>query len=93
VRCPVAINPPHISPRLANQGSRFVLFGRDFDGLMRLLGLAKAKGLFRLDIDPHAVPKLRSDLRSCGMSKFTLFPDLGGLGRQLLNDWVHGNLD
>jgi hypothetical protein len=90
---PVAINPPHISQRLAVQGSRFVLFGRDFDGLVHLCRLARMPGLSHLEIEASAIPDIRIQLRACGMSHFTLFPDLGGLGKQLLADWSRGKFD
>jgi hypothetical protein len=90
VKLPVAINPPHISTRLAAQGSRFILFGRDFDGLMNLSGDI---GLVQIEIDSKAAPKLRAELRNCGVTRFSLFPDLGGLGAELSDRWRSDALD
>jgi hypothetical protein len=87
---PLAIDPPHLSSRLAAQRSRFTIFGTDFDGL---LSAAKGRGkrLCKIRIkcvDKYAgIQKIQQDLKTCGISESSIFPDLEGLGRELLRWW------
>lgn len=85
---PVAIDPPHLSGRIAAQRSRFTIFGTDRDGLM---STAKKEGrLVRIGIKyskDSGLKTFQNDLRMLGISESTVFPDLEGLARELRSWW------
>ncbi|HWC16180.1 MAG TPA: FRG domain-containing protein [Terriglobales bacterium] len=83
---PIAVDPIHVSRRLAVQRSRFTIHGRDQNGLITVA--ASHPGvLFRILIERKSVTRLLGDLRTCGVSETTIFPDLEGLSRELLREW------
>lgn len=82
VKCPLAIDPSHISRRIAAQGSRFTVFGREPDGLTEK-GKPDEARLGRMEISVENVDQMQADLRTCGVSESTIYPDLEGLGREL----------
>jgi hypothetical protein len=81
------IEPPAMHPRVAAQEGRFVMFGRVRDLLeekIRLEPLDDGKGveeirLEQITIEVNDVDDLMQDLAQLGVSRRTLFPDLGGL--------------
>lgn len=80
---PIAVDPIHVSRRLAVQRSRFTIHGRDRNGLISVA--ARHPGiLFRIGIDSNSSDSVLDDLRTCGVSETTIFPDLEGLSRELL---------
>ena len=82
---PIAVDPIHVSRRLAVQRSRFTLHGRDRNGLISVA--ARHAGiLFRIGIDANSTSAVLDDLRTCGVSETTIFPDLEGLSRELLQE-------
>lgn len=91
VQYPIAINPPCLEARTVAQGSRFTLFGCHRDGLVKLAGALRGS-FSAITISAPAIPAVRAELRNCGISHFALFPDLAGLGRQLMLDWKQDNL-
>ena len=83
---PIAVDPIHVSRRLAVQRSRFTIHGRDQNGLITVA--ASHPGvLFRIIIEKKCVSQVLNDLRTCGVSETTIFPDLEGLSRELLREW------
>ena len=83
---PIAVDPIHVSRRLAVQRSRFTIHGKDQNGLITVA--ASHPGvLFRIIIERKSVPRVLEDLRTCGVSETTIFPDLEGLSRELLHEW------
>jgi hypothetical protein len=84
---PLALDPPHISPRVVAQRSRFTIHGRKPDALDELAQEPSAR-LIRLDIAKGSVEQLKLDLALCGIDETTIFPDLEGLARQL--SWDYG---
>ena len=82
---PLAIDPSHVSRRFAAQRSRFTIFGRDVHGLASISERVKAEDarLGRILIKRSAIPTIRRDLATCGMTESTIFPDLEGFGREL----------
>ena len=82
---PLAIDPSHVARRFAVQRSRFTIFGRNTDGLIKMCGkVEKAeRRLCRIPIKRSAVNMMRRDLAMCGISESTIFPDLDGFGREL----------
>src|SRR4051812_19016655 len=82
---PIAVDPIHVSRRLAVQRSRFTLHGRDRNGLISVA--ARHAGiLFRIGIDANSTSAVLDDLRTCGVSETTIFPDLEELSRELLQE-------
>ncbi len=81
------IEPPALHPRVASQEGRFIIFGQTEDLLderITLDPLASGKGLEELRIheirfDVEDIDDLLRDLAQLGVSRRTLFPDLGGL--------------
>ncbi len=82
---PLAIDPSHVARRLAAQRSRFTIFGRGADGLVKVCDkvLASKCRLCRIPIKRAAVAGMRCDLATCGISESTIYPDLEGFGREL----------
>jgi len=82
---PIAVDPIHVSRRLAVQRSRFTIHGRDRNGLITVA--ARHPGiLFRISIAGNSASSVLDDLRTCGVSETTIFPDLEGLSRELLQE-------
>jgi len=79
---PAAIDPPHVDRRLAAQGSRFVIFGKDHD-LMRTkparMVPKNKRHVGMITIPQKIIPGLQADLAFCGITSALLFPDLAGL--------------
>jgi FRG domain len=82
---PLAIDPSHVARRFAAQRSRFTIFGRSVDGLMKMCNRVPESEcrLCRIQIKRAAVATMRRDLATCGISESTIFPDLEGFGREL----------
>jgi hypothetical protein len=84
-KSPIAIDPPHVSKRLAVQRSRFVLFGSNQDGIETVM--RGDDRLTKITIDAQSCKMIYRDLLTCGLSRNTLFPDLEGLGGELARAW------
>jgi len=82
---PLAIDPSHVARRFAAQRSRFTIFGRSIDGLVKMCSSVKDSNcrLCRIRIKRAAVADMRRDLAMCGISESIIFPDLEGFGREL----------
>lgn len=92
-RWPIAIQPPSIDRRLANQTARFLLFGKRKD-LVRAANRTdagnKGKKRSRLEqivIAGRKLETLRLELDNVGINHRILFPDLQGLGEHLSWEW------
>jgi hypothetical protein len=79
---PVAIDPPHVARRVGVQRSRFTIHGKDKDGLTKLSN-ERGSRLAKIVLGKAAIPAMRTDLNTCGISDVTVFPDLEGLAREL----------
>lgn len=83
---PAAIDPPHVDRRLAAQGSRFLIFGKDRD-LMRTklarTGPKSRRHIGKITVPQRMIPDLQTDLDFCGITPALLFPDLAGLCQDL----------
>jgi hypothetical protein len=76
---PIAIIPPYNSQRITAQRSAFTVHGssrRDLDSQFKA-------HLARITIPSAVVLQMRRQLRSLGISEFSLFPDLDGLSRDI----------
>jgi hypothetical protein len=92
-RWPIAIEPPSIDRRLANQTARFLLFGRK-KNLVKAANRTdmgnKGKKQSRLEkivIASKKLESLRVELDDVGINHRILFPDLQGLGTHLSWEW------
>ena len=90
---PVAIEPPHIDRRIAAQGSKFVLFGRERN-MIDSPAINNPKGgktkhaiLDKIVVPKRSIQALREELTQVGINDSTMFPDLGGLGRHVAWEW------
>jgi hypothetical protein len=83
---PAAIDPPHVDRRLAAQSSRFVIFGKTHD-LMRTKAARsrsrKKPQVEMITIPRRAVPAIQAEMFYCGITHSLVFPDLGGLCRDI----------
>lgn len=80
---PIAIDPSHISRRVAVQRSRFVIFGNKKDGLMEIARKTPNPRLTQFRIAYSAIRPIQKELETCGITRATVFPDLDGLSREL----------
>jgi len=89
-RLPAAVDPPHVDRRLAAQGSRFVIFGKDHD-LMKVKAIRSERVTRRhievIAIPNHAISVIQNDLEGCGVTVSSLFPDLEGLCKEICRRW------
>ncbi len=90
---PVAFCPTHVAPRLASQRSQFTIFGRNPNGLIELAEKDDNARLAKIEIAPISIRHIRIDLRTCGIYETTLFPDLEGLSRELVEQWLSKHND
>jgi hypothetical protein len=79
---PAAIDPPFLARRVAVQRSHFTIFGWARDGMMRLAEAKEAR-LIRIRIAKSALPQMRADLITAGVTDTTIYPDLRGLADEL----------
>jgi len=86
VRLPSAIDPPHVSRRVAVQRSRFTIHGTVRDGLSAVAREARSR-LEKIRIPGTARAQIKKDLAHCGILESTVFPDLEGLSRELTWTW------
>jgi FRG domain len=90
---PMAIEPPHIDRRIAAQGSKFLIFGKEKNMLdsPALNRKRKNKGKHAI-VDRIIVPRsnaetILSELNNLGVNQRSLFPDLEGLGGYISWEW------
>lgn len=80
---PLLLNVDRISRRIAAQRSQFILFGSDPHWLAELSQKSYAP-IKKIVIAKNSAYKLRCELKECGISNTIIFPDLDGLGKELL---------
>jgi len=85
-KLPVAIVPPYNSDRITVQRGTFTVHGSDRRGLEQVFQSRLVKITIR---KKHAIP-IRRQLRSSGITEFTVFPDLDGLCRDIRAVEVEG---
>ncbi len=85
-RYPIALDPTFIAQRMLAQHSHFTLHGYDARGLDEMkdeLDLGNALFKIAIRIKDDSLRMLRQRIALLGISETTIFPDLGGLGREL----------
>ncbi|MBZ5492901.1 MAG: FRG domain-containing protein [Acidobacteriia bacterium] len=90
-RWPIAIEPPSIDRRLANQAARFLLFGKEKD-LVKAMDRTKNERektprLAYIVLAHEKLDSIRCELDDIGVNHRMLFPDLQGLGAHLSWEW------
>ena len=83
---PLVLEFPHITRRVAAQRSRFVVFGRKAMWLASKFG-KPGSPISEIIVDGDARDVIKRQLRDCGITESTIFPDLDGLGRELEHLW------
>lgn len=86
VRCPLAIEPPMLFPRMAVQASTFTVHPLPENARTIPELLWDAKHLVRYLVPASSKAKLLAELRVLGFSDRHLFPDLEGLSRMIAFD-------
>jgi hypothetical protein len=81
---PMVLDFPHITRRVAAQRSRFIVFGSDPDWLTSHFGKSDDFPIKAIIIDGKYKEKIRPQLRDSGVTESVIFPDLDGLGREML---------
>jgi hypothetical protein len=90
---PVAFCPTHVAPRVASQRSQFTIFGSNTNGLVDLAETDNNARLAKIEIPPISIRHVRIDLRTCGIYETSVFPDLDGLSRELIEQWLSKHHD
>ena len=82
---PAAIEPPAVDRRLVAQASRFVVFGtaRDMTKLYPRTRRGRVR-LARIRIRQLNIGSIHKELLNCGITLLTVFPDLEGLAKQIV---------
>jgi len=83
---PIALDPVFIAQRMLVQHSHFTMHGNDVRGLDEMIGeLPLESSLFQvvLDADSDGLSYMNQLLARMGVTETTIFPDLGGLAREL----------
>lgn len=84
---PLMWEPVHITRRFGAQRSQFLLFGSEPRWLADLTANRSAR-LSAIIIPEHAIPTMKNQLRTAGITESVIFPDLDGLGRELNQLWL-----
>lgn len=90
---PIAFAPTIIDTRMLSQRSSFTLHGSDIrgiDAIPRLRPLTSDGHLRKLilDLDAGEIRSMQMTLATCGISEVTVFPDISGLVRQVVSDFL-----
>jgi hypothetical protein len=88
---PIAIDPTHVSRRLAAQRARFTIHGTMANGIEKVFAEDRSPRISKIIVDRMHIPKIRKSLETCGISYTSLFPDLAGLGKELQRLWSGGS--
>ena len=83
---PVVLDFPRFSRRIAAQRSRFIAFGTDPHWLANEFKQSNST-IRRIIVAAAARPKIRQELRDCGVTESVIYPDLDGIGREIKQTW------
>jgi FRG domain len=84
---PAAFEPPHNSKRLAAQRGKFTVHGSSRASLEACESLKPR--LVKIVIPASAKDKIRRQLAMAGITEGVIFPDLGGLSREVKEAWSY----
>jgi hypothetical protein len=88
---PIAIYPLHLDDRMAAQQACFTIYGNVVKGL--LIDDSVEKFLEYVLICANSKEKILKELRLIGVSNYSIYPDLDGLGRTINDDHLHDILN
>ena len=80
---PVAVYPAYTAQRISTQRSCFTVHGWDANAFDKLAANPNAE-LRKMTIAAQAVITIKQELLTCGVDEVSIYPDLDGLGRYLL---------
>ncbi len=88
-RPPLVLDFPLITRRIAAQRSRFIVFGTEPNWLSDEFKQADSTTavIKAIRISANERPKIRQQLRDCGITESVIYPDLDGLGREMKQLW------
>jgi hypothetical protein len=95
---PIAVDPPFVAQRLMVQRSHFTLHGRDrrpLEEIPQIRWARTARGRRRSTlvkvainaVDRDEIGHLRWQLQLCGVTPTSIFPDMEGLARELVQEY------
>lgn len=84
---PIAIQPPHKSHRIAAQQGFFTVHGTSRKALETYPSLKRH--CVKIEIDVQSVSQIREQLRTAGIAETTVFPELSGLAKELVDYWSY----
>lgn len=84
---PIALEAPFHSERISAQRGVFTLHGKSHRALETYKGFKRY--LIKIEVIGDAVPKLKEQLRTAGISEARVFPDLEHLCRDLFDYWTY----
>lgn len=85
-KLPLALDAPHVARRVAVQRGHFTIHGTQKDGLDQMLEKPNTK-LVKFTITAGEITEILDDLKTCGITETTVFPDLEGLSSELMREW------
>ncbi|PSH05638.1 MAG: hypothetical protein CXZ00_00365 [Acidobacteria bacterium] len=85
-RPPLVLDFPLKTRRIAAQRSRFIVFGTEPTWLSEEFKKTEST-IKAITIPAGSRPKIRQELRDCGVTESVIYPDLDGLGRELRQLW------
>jgi hypothetical protein len=89
-RLPLLLDFSHITRRIAAQRSRLIVFGTDPDWLAEEFRRPEST-IRAITIDAGFSRRIRVELRDSGITESVIYPDLDGLGREMIQVWDDRN--
>jgi hypothetical protein len=84
---PIAITPPHIDKRIFAQKGRFTIHGKSKKSIEEICELFSIN-LSKIIINESHIYDLKFELVETGITESVLFPDLEGLAREFIFEYV-----
>jgi hypothetical protein len=82
-KLPMALRPAHTSKRIIAQRGQFTIHGSQKDGLDQIPSSRAKIRLQKIDISGSRKLAILQELYKAGVSRYSLFPDLDGLSREI----------
>jgi hypothetical protein len=82
-KLPMALRPAHTTKRIVAQRGQFTIHGSETDGLDQIPSSRANIRLQKIDISGSRKLAILQELYKTGVSRYSLFPDLDGLSREI----------